>query len=127
MLAFGVGVALAAAAGALLAIGMIGLAPGARSAEENVLGELRAAHARVADMVCVVERKEVREGELKRSDKNTNMVMEFTRLKLYYKSPDRLRFEGKRGLVPVTLVQNGHTQVVKLSLGINPDELPRWG
>src|SRR5262249_23191579 len=31
---------------------------------------------------------------------------------------DMLRFEGKRGLVPVTLIQNGPTQTVRLSLGI---------
>jgi outer membrane lipoprotein-sorting protein len=105
-------------AGVLLAVGLVCLAQGARSADESILSELRASHARVTDLVCVVERKEVREGELKRSDKNTNMVLEFSRLKLYYKAPDRLRIEGKRGLVPVTLVQSGHTQVVKLGLGI---------
>jgi outer membrane lipoprotein-sorting protein len=105
-------------AGVLLAVGILCSARGVRGAEESVLSEIRAAHARVADLVCVVERKEVQEGELKRSEKNTNTVLEFSRLKLYFKAPDRLRFEGKRGLVPVTLIQNGPTQVIRLSLGI---------
>jgi outer membrane lipoprotein-sorting protein len=105
-------------ASVLLAVGLLGAVRAARSGEESILGEIRASHARVTDMVCVVERKEFREGELKRSDKNTSTVLEFSRLKVCFKAPDRLRFEGKRGLVPVTLIQNGPTQVIRLSLGI---------
>jgi outer membrane lipoprotein-sorting protein len=103
---------------AVLAIGLLWAARGATGGEESAVVEMRAAHARIADMVFVVVRKEVHEDELRRSGKNTNTILEFSRLKVYYKAPDRLRLEGKRGLVPVTLIQNGSTQVIRMSLGI---------
>jgi outer membrane lipoprotein-sorting protein len=101
----------------LLALGIASLARATTSAE-GTLDEIRAAHARVRDLVTVVERSEIRKEELRRMRGNASGALEFETVKLQFMAPDRLRIEGKRGILPVTVVENGNTQVIRLGPGI---------
>src|SRR5687768_2981251 len=92
----------------MIALGLV--LPTALPAGET-LDELREAHARVRDLVMEVERREVDEDELKRLKRSASSVLQFSRLKLYFKAPDCLRMEGRRGLVPLTMIGNGNIQV----------------
>src|SRR5438552_1743522 len=77
----------------------------ARSAVPE-LSAIRSAHQAIRDFSLTMVRTEVQEHELRRM-KNVDVVFELPKVRVYFVAPDRLRLEGKRGLVSVTLVQNG--------------------
>src|SRR5206468_924676 len=74
--------------------------------------------ARIHDVVIEAERTELHERELKQMEGNAGSFLQFARARLYYMAPDRLRMEGRRGLIPVTVVVNGNIQVVRFGPGI---------
>jgi outer membrane lipoprotein-sorting protein len=101
----------------IMGVGLL-LTPLRGAPAQGTLADIRASHARVRDMVLEVQRKEVREAELRRMQRSAGSMLEFSRLKVLFMAPDRIRFEGRRGLVPVTVVQNGNVQVVRFGLGL---------
>jgi outer membrane lipoprotein-sorting protein len=102
----------------VLAVAVAAVRSRAAVPADGFLSDLRAAHARVTDLVMEVERTEVREDELRRMKRNATTALEFDRIKIYFMAPDCVRIEGKRGLMPVTMVENGGTQTIRLALGI---------
>jgi outer membrane lipoprotein-sorting protein len=105
--------------GVSLLLLLAALAPGRAQTTGDPLAEIRESHARVRDLVAQVSRKEVREDELKRMKRNAATALEFSRIKVYFMAPDRLRLEGKYGLVPVTMIENGDVKLYKFGLGVN--------
>jgi outer membrane lipoprotein-sorting protein len=83
---------------------------------ETDLNEIRGAHAALRDLSMTIQRKEVRESELRRMKRHAEMALEFPRIRVFFAAPDRLRMEGKRGLVPVTLIQNGNVKRIRFGL-----------
>jgi outer membrane lipoprotein-sorting protein len=99
-------------------VAVVALAGTPAGPAEGPLTEIREAHARVRDLVVQVERREVREGELQRMKRNATTALEFSKVKVYFMAPDRLRLEGKYGLVPVTMIENGNIKLYRFGLGM---------
>jgi len=102
--------------GLLIVIGLVSATM--RAHADTALSEIRASHARVRDLVMDVDRKEVREKELQSLRRNASSALEFSRIKVTFMAPDRLRMEGKRGLVPITMIEDDGVQIIRLALGI---------
>src|ERR1041385_1698049 len=82
------------------------------------LGEIRATHAKIHDAVIEADRTELHESELRKMEGNAGSFLQFAHARLYFMAPDGLRMEGRRGLIPVTVVVNGNIQLVRFGLGI---------
>jgi outer membrane lipoprotein-sorting protein len=85
---------------------------------EDPVADLRATHRRITDLQTQVVRTEVRSDELKKMGKKVTPVLEFTQLRVQYRAPDKLRVEGKRGFLPVIMIENGDTKMFRTALGI---------
>jgi hypothetical protein len=85
---------------------------------QDLLSSIRASHACVRDFKLEAVRKDLREPELRRMKHGAAAALQFTKVKVYFKAPDRLRLEGRYGRVPLTMVENGSTKVYRFGLGI---------
>jgi hypothetical protein len=83
----------------------------AHAADE--LGAIRAAHAGLRDLTVTVHSREVQDAELRRMKPNVDMALEMSRLRLFFVAPDCMRMEGKRGMIPVTLVMRGNVKTMR--------------
>jgi outer membrane lipoprotein-sorting protein len=103
------------AAAGLWAATMLSL-PSAWAADP--VDEIRAAHRRVTDLQVQVVRTEVRSDELKKMGGKVTPVLDFSQLRIQYRAPDKLRVEGKRGILPVVVIENGDVKTFRTALGI---------
>lgn len=101
-----------------LVVTLLALRTAPARAAEDPLPAMRESHSSVRDLVVQVERQEVRQSELQRMKRSATTALEFTRIKLFFMAPDRLRLEGKYGLVPVTMIENGNVKVYRFGLGV---------
>src|SRR5262249_4805305 len=85
---------------------------------EDPMAEMRAAHRRITDLQAQVVRTEIRSDELKKMGKKATPVLDFSQLRVQYRAPDKLRVEGKRGFLPVIMIENGDTKMFRTALGI---------
>src|SRR5262249_40819073 len=79
-------------------------AAAAPDATQQDLNAIRGAHSTVQSLSMTVQSREVREDELRRMKHNADMALQMSRIRVFFTAPDRLRLEGKRGILPVTLV-----------------------
>jgi outer membrane lipoprotein-sorting protein len=82
------------------------------------VAEMRAAHRRVTDLQTQVVRTEVRSDELKKMGSKVTPVLAFGQLRVQYRAPDKLRVEGKRGFLPVIMIEDGDKKTFRTALGI---------
>jgi len=86
-------------------------APAPESAQQD-MNTIRGAHATIQSLSMVVQSREVKEDELRKMKNHAEMALEMPRIRVFFNAPDRLRLEGKRGIVPVTLIINGNAKVI---------------
>jgi outer membrane lipoprotein-sorting protein len=77
------------------------------------LTAIRGAHSAIQSLSMTVQSKEVQEAELRRMKNHAEMALELPRIRVFFTAPDRLRLEGKRGILPVTLIMNGNSKLVR--------------
>jgi outer membrane lipoprotein-sorting protein len=97
----------ARALGVILCLAFICGGAAATQAQQE-LTAIRSAHAALRDLTMTVVRTEVQEQELRRMKHHMEVALELPRLHVFFEAPDRMRLEGKRGLVSITLIQNGN-------------------
>jgi outer membrane lipoprotein-sorting protein len=90
---------------------LFGLPANGRAADE--LSTIRAEQEALRDLSMTIRSKEIQERELRRMGSRVDMALELPRLRLFFAAPDCLRMEGKRGLVPVTLIMKGSVKLIR--------------
>src|SRR5262249_18565965 len=93
--------------GVILCLAFLGGGAATAQAQQE-LAAIRSAHAALRDLTMTVVRTEVQEQELRRMKHHMEIALELPRIHIYFEAPDRMRMEGKRGLVSITLIQNGN-------------------
>jgi outer membrane lipoprotein-sorting protein len=77
------------------------------------LNAIRAAHTAIQSLSMTVQSREVQEDELRRMKNHAEMALEMPRIRVFFNAPDRIRLEGKRGILPVTLIVNGNSKLIR--------------
>lgn len=77
------------------------------------LSAIRSAHTTIQSLQMTVQSREVKEDELRRMKNHAEMALELPRIRVFFTAPDRIRLEGKRGILPVTLIVNGNSKLIR--------------